>query len=398
MDSEKQLSANCCIRVFLDSLSWFIRPNNTDWRYTKFNIPRLVEYVRGIQIYQPSSKVFTTRENAAFAFKRLLERLSRSSALSDICFSGFLDAEELRRSNCDIVFSHRSFPENAADYPVIWQNSILDPNMQLAYGATESQIETEVDKKRPLFEKASVVQVSTKAEAIRLSGVFPHLSNRFFPVPFFLPDTIATTDASVEEKHVAKGRIHVLFVGNEAKRKGLDSLLTAFMLLPRALRRMVKLSIVTSFQDGPIRIPPDDSIELLGSISHSKVMQLMNVAHIFAMPSKFESYGLVYIEAMSCGTVPVAPNFEVQREIVENGAAGLTTSGDPRDLSQILQMLIEDRATRTKLAISARNRFTANFAPNIVAQRYLQMFKAAAGKALLNHSIERDIRLPQALA
>ncbi len=60
------------------------------------------------------------------------------------------------------------------------------------------------------------------------------------------------------------------------------------------------------------------------------------------VPSLFESYGWVYLEAMSQGTIPILPDWEVQREIADYGRAGMITTGRAEDVASKLEQLCDD--------------------------------------------------------
>ena len=66
--------------------------------------------------------------------------------------------------------------------------------------------------------------------------------------------------------------------------------------------------------DGPIDVPTLPNLRTMRETVRADVLKLMRESHVLIMPSAFESYGFVYIEAMSQGCIPLALDRPVQRE------------------------------------------------------------------------------------
>ena len=57
-----------------------------------------------------------------------------------------------------------------------------------------------------------------------------------------------------------------------------------------------------------LEIPINDSITLLGSLSHNEIAHYLSVAEITVIPSRCETYGILLAEAICCGSPIVATN------------------------------------------------------------------------------------------
>jgi glycosyltransferase involved in cell wall biosynthesis len=356
-------------RIFVDTVPWFIRPNNTDWRY-HFALRSIPQYVKGIDFYYPTGFAHAFGVNARYAVGAVRARLGFAGAPSH---AARLDAAELARSGCNVVFNHGGYPSNAGGVPVLWQNSILDPAMQIAFGAPGTIEAEEIEAKRAGFERAAAIQVSTDAEKVRLSRYYPHIAENIFSIPFFGDYLRAVDPQEVAAKH-RRETIRLLFVGREARRKGLDILLAAMKLLDWPRLKQCSATIVSACSDGEVALPDWPNLEYLRSASRARVIELMRDAHVFAMPSRFESYGLTFIEAMASGAVPLVPDWEVQREIVDDGQAGCIVKPAPEAVAAGIQGLLTQAAMRQKLALAGLGRFRDYFAPEPVARRYANAF------------------------
>lgn len=156
------------IRVYVDTVRRFCRPNNTDWRYN-FNLARLTDYAPHLSFYYPGNGMQELRVNAKYLRKALAGHTRRTLGLGKPAaaepFTDLINERELQASDCEIVFSHRDFPVNTSNVPVVWQNSILDPRMYLGYGGSPDFLTYESAVRRKLFAHAAIVLVSTHAKS-----------------------------------------------------------------------------------------------------------------------------------------------------------------------------------------------------------------------------------------
>ena len=105
-----------------------------------------------------------------------------------------------------------------------------------------------------------------------------------------------------EEYRVATKENFILFVGRLAKQKGLDYLIQAAKELPS-----IEFKIVgTGEEEERIKSCIPKNVELLGYVSHERLLDLYARAPIFCLPSISETFGLVIIEAMASGCAIVS--------------------------------------------------------------------------------------------
>lgn len=367
--------------VFVDALPFHVRPNNTDWLNLR-QLGGIREYIPDWTFVYATGLAHGITQNGRYLVEVLQNRVPLARRLyAPNPFSGTLDARSLRRSGATLVYSHQRFPTNAGPVPVFWRNSVLDPQMQVARGATVAALDTEIALKRPLFRQAALIHVSTRAEVERLSAVYPECAEKFVAIPFFLQhlkDTASPED--VERKQRARP-VELLFVGRHGLRKGLDLLLAAIESAGLANHPDFKVTVVSDLSDGPVQIPRWTNLTHHRSTPWQQTRALMSRSHLLAMPSRFESYGLTFVEAMAWGTIPIAPDWEVQREIVDGGAAGCVVPLVPRKMGEVLRSLFEDDSARVRLGIAALSRFRSDFAPAKVAARFADAFRLALARA-----------------
>jgi glycosyltransferase involved in cell wall biosynthesis len=102
-----------------------------------------------------------------------------------------------------------------------------------------------------------------------------------------------------------------LFVGTREPRKNLDTLLDAWLRMGQTSANLVLVGRAGWGTTG--RLPPQ--VHLLGSINDSQLQWLYQNASALVAPSHYEGFGLPTIEALAHGTLVLASDIPVNREI-----------------------------------------------------------------------------------
>jgi phosphatidylinositol alpha-1,6-mannosyltransferase len=85
-------------------------------------------------------------------------------------------------------------------------------------------------------------------------------------------------------------------------------------------------------------------------------------ATVFAMPSRGEGFGLVYIEAMRHGLPVIASVHDAAPEVVRDGQTGYTVNLDrPEELPERLIHLLKDRAHGQQLGQNGQRRWAEHY-------------------------------------
>ena len=168
----------------------------------------------------------------------------------------------------------------------------------------------------------------------------------------------------------------ILFVGRIEQIKGIDVLLRALGLLffrHPELRNEVCLVVVGGALDPGDDAPETEKIQELRRLVHQHRMEA-NVsfvgsreqeslalyyaaADVCAVPSLTESFGLVALESMACGTPVVGTRVGGLQKLIELGESGLLVpAGDYQALAEAIARVLTDPRLRMHLAHGARDR------------------------------------------
>lgn len=162
----------------------------------------------------------------------------------------------------------------------------------------------------------------------------------------------------------------VLFVGRIEPLKGVDTLIRAMACLKlKDQGRPVHLAIIGGEPDAS---PQEMTAEMarlqqlcddlcmgkmvvfLGRRGQDTLPYYYSAAEVVVMPSHYESFGMVALEAMACGTPVIASDIGGLGFLVQDGETGFTVpDGEPDLLCEKLSLVLGDRDLRTKMGARA---------------------------------------------
>jgi glycosyltransferase involved in cell wall biosynthesis len=365
------------LRVYISGPAFHIRPKNTDWQYLRL-LTRLPEFVPQLTICREAASWNTVAFNLRYAAHIAASRLgAKTRASSPPELTSTLPRADLRRSGSDLIYAYGECPVNAPPMPLVFHTGAIDAEQLRSSGLLAAEVAAFLARRRSLMNRATLLTANSQAALDNLAEIAPELRARMHVLPFFLPHLAAVDEASIHAKFAQAGPLRLLFVGREARRKGLPELLAAFETLSAKRPGALALTVVSSFSDGPVRLPSLPNLSHLPQLDREAVQREMRASHLLLMPSHFEGYGWAYLEAMAAGAIPVATDAPIQREILADGNAGVLTAPDPARLEADLLPLIDDRAAARELALRAWNRCRQNYLPESVAHRMFEVFNEA---------------------
>nr|WP_240188348.1 glycosyltransferase family 4 protein [Nakamurella flavida] len=159
----------------------------------------------------------------------------------------------------------------------------------------------------------------------------------------------------------------ILFIGNDWVRKGGRVLLQAFAKVRAAIPAAQLVLVGTD--------PPDaidqPGVQVLGRVrDRAAIARLYGRAAVFAMPSYFDPFPLVLLEAMGFGVPVVASRSCGIPEIVVDGETGaLVDAGDVDALARELVAVLADPARARAMGLAGRARVEERFSWDAVVQR-----------------------------
>jgi len=196
---------------------------------------------------------------------------------------------------------------------------------------------------------------------------------------------IETADPGVR-KVPSLGPHVVLVVGRmlEAERyKGHDQLLEAW---PAVLQNVPDARLVfVGDGDDVDRLrskaaATTSRVTIAGFVSDTDLVAMYDAAAVFAMPSRGEGFGLVYLEAMSHRLPCIASTHDAASEIVQDGVTGfLVDQADPAMLADRIVRLLKDPDARRQMGQRGYQRLHAEYTYPRFASQLIGLFEGAFG-------------------
>jgi glycogen synthase len=184
--------------------------------------------------------------------------------------------------------------------------------------------------------------------------------------------------------------LRVVYLGRLERRKGTLDLLRA---IPEVLREVPQARFDFIGSDRPHcpggrthaqfveqELPAEvkGRVRLLGRLPNEEVDRALQAADLFVAPSLYESFGMIFLEAMRWGTPVVGTTAGGIPEVVEDGRTGvLVTPGQPGELAAAIVALLRDEPRRRALGEAGRRRVEAEFTVRRTAQRTAEIYERA---------------------
>lgn len=324
--------------------------------------------------------------------------------------------------SCDLIHSHYWMSGWAAlelsrttPAPIVHMYHTLGAMKDLAAGdggaaeiaprrAVESEIASRVDHivaATPLDRQQIVAHCGAAPEAV--SVIPPGVDlDLFRPVP---PHAAAT--------YVGHGPDHrmVLFVGRLDPVKGLDTLVRAMAIVveqePSLLGNACLCIVGGEKVEHPERMDAErrriealcdeldlhDIVHFMGAVSQDDLPYFYSAARVVVVPSRYESFGMVALEAMACGAPVIASDVGGLSTLVRDGRTGfLVPDGDHRALAARLLPLLRDPALRRALGyhgIATADAYSWPVIAERVERLYERVWAARAADTLVTSERRR---------
>ena len=321
------------------------------------------------------SQIYTLGQNARLIHLRAgedeeIHKLAVYSYLPDFACT----LENFRKQNSlgyDLVFSHYWLSAWVGKYLQQWWNiphiamfhtlGMVKNSVGIGEDEPELRIETEKDLARNCHhiiattdkeKEALIVHYGTPPERISVVPCGVNLE-RFQPVD---KEKAKQQLGFVEDKLI-------LFVGRIEPLKGVDQLIKAIPYLQNGQR--VRLVIIGGDEHSQYemerlqglchKLHVQCSVTFLGLIKHEQLPYYYSAADACVVPSYYESFGLVALESLACGTPVVATDVGNLNNIILQGETGyVVTDNTPHHLADKIALLLSRPSPDTESALSIR--------------------------------------------
>ncbi|SNR45202.1 glycosyltransferase family 4 protein [Halorubrum vacuolatum] len=171
------------------------------------------------------------------------------------------------------------------------------------------------------------------------------------------------TGRSPSAEHLRGEPFRVVFVGNVTPRKGVKTLIQGLARIdaPWELRVVGDTAVdpecVADARTLAKRRGVAEAVSFLGRVDDERLREELRDAHVLAVPSRYEPFGIVYLEGMAFGLPAIAAARGGAEEFVNDTNGALIPPEDPAAVADAIEPLIRDRDRLGRMSRAARETF-----------------------------------------
>lgn len=323
--------------------------------------------------------------------------------------AGIRDFADSKGIHYDIIHSHYWMSGLAAEIlkrewgsPIIHMfHTLGEMKNRVARSEEEREGSYRLEGERRVLAVSDRLIVATVAEQAQLEWLYKADSEKMVVIPpgvdlcHFYPIPV---DEAKQYVGVDPDCCLLLFVGRIEPLKGVETLIRAMALLRQRDSCPKKAASLAIVGGDPHATPEamnaemkrlrllcyelemEDVILFLGKRDQDTLPYYYSAAEMVVVPSHYESFGMVALEAMACGTPVVASQVGGLAFLVQDGVTGYTIpDGDPVALCDRLLALLGDAELRREMG-SCAEQLAQDYGWEKIAKRIVELYAVVKGK------------------
>ena len=255
------------------------------------------------------------------------------------------------------------------------------------------------DMEQTLIERAAYLIPNSQATVEKMMSVyqFHATPDQFRVIPHGI---IPVDDKAVRPSNPNElpDTFTVLYLGRLERRKGIQDL---FAAIPQVLAQVPNVRFVIAGADNSYRdgfqlqtgltyaayfqqkyAKFTSHVSFLGPVSEEKLNQLYQSCDLFVAPSLYESFGLIYLEAMNYGKPVIGCRAGGIPEVIDESITGLLAEPEaPASLAEAIIRMLQNPGHLRDMGLAGRQRLLDNFTHVQMARRFAEVYRQVIEQA-----------------
>ena len=288
----------------------------------------------------------------------------------------------IKTEKIDLIHAHWMIPQGLLGAHLKRKYSI--PLVVTIHGSDLFPLKSKAFRKMQKFvlENADEITVNSSVAKEELNSRFPALKTKINVIPMGIDTKLFSKNKRLEKQY--KNVKIVLFVGRLNEQKGVEFLIQAM----EKVNIEIPNSKLLVIGEGDYRkhlekithqIGISENVRFLGPMQN-KLPEYYSLADVLVLPAVTsrigtESFGLVLVEAMSCGTCVIGSSSGGIKDIIKNGENGLIfQEKNHEELAEKIISVLEDNKLRLRLSKKGKEFARANFGWDKIAKKFFDVY------------------------
>lgn len=173
----------------------------------------------------------------------------------------------------------------------------------------------------------------------------------------------------------------ILFGGRFVKSKRIDDLINAYSNLSQEVKNKYELTIMgfgtekSNLENLIKNLELEDRVKLIPWASKKEFIDRVSRCTVFVLPSQYETFGIVTIEAMALNKPVISSDSYGSLDIILDGYNGLLfKKGHTKSLTKKLESVLIDENLRIRIGKNARKIVEENYTFDKISDEYIDLF------------------------
>jgi UDP-glucose:(heptosyl)LPS alpha-1,3-glucosyltransferase len=306
----------------------------------------------------PGMKISAAGVTRTARYRRFLLNLERHLAANkyDIVHAG------LPVKHCDVYQAHSGLEATS-----LRESHLIKTTLA---GQATSMLGNKINPKRRAFARVEALLLNgpkppvticlSQRERLQAEQQFPSAKAQLVVLPDMPDDSAFPIDNLAERRRLARKSLGLsvdqtmfLFVGQDFRRKGLATAIRALGKLndPHSVLYVLGHGDIEQYSDVALKAGVVGRVLFAGRVDD--VARFMTAADAFVLPTRYEPFGMVVVEAMLMGVPPIVSGIAGASEVIDDGRTGFVVANpDDVDAWAAAMRRLSDRTLREQMSVA----------------------------------------------